>query len=128
MTVLVTSVGPHGISIPFTDGGENAYDPFGVNIGFPSARLNNGINIANETRTGAVSNSNGVNIGFRRRFSHGFAGQLNYTWAHGMDEVSNGGAFIYGNDSFEGQFNPTSLLSSNYGNSDYDIRHTLAGS
>ena len=128
MSVLGNYFGTHGIYIPITDGGVNAYDPFGVNIGFPSARLNNGINIANETRTGAISNSNGMNIGFRRRFSHGIQAQINYTWAHGMDEVSNGGAFIYGNDSFEGQFNPTSLRSSNYGNSDYDIRHNLAAS
>jgi hypothetical protein len=49
---------------------------------------------------------------------------VNYTWGHGLDDVSNGGLFTYG-DSLLGQMNPAGLKY-NYGNSDYDIRHQLS--
>ena len=125
MSVMANYFGTHGIYIPITNGGVNAYDPYGTNIGFPAARPDGNFNIVNETRTGAVSNSNGLNITFLRRFAHDFSAQFNYTWQHALDEVSNGGGFIYGNDSFVGQFNPTNLRANNYGNADYDIRHNV---
>ena len=125
MSVMANYFGTHGIYIPITNGGVNAFDPNGLNAGFPAARPDGGYNIVNETRTGAISNSNGLNVTFLRRFAHDFSAQFNYTWAHALDEVSNGGGFVYGNDSFEGQFNPTNLRANNYGNADYDIRHNV---
>src|SRR5438874_3193708 len=47
---------------------------------------------------------------------------------HSMDEVSNGGAFGYGADSWNFQYNTSNLKAVNYGNSDYDIRHNFTGS
>jgi hypothetical protein len=60
-----------------------------------------------------------------KHFAHGLAGHFNYTWSHNLDEASNGGVFTYG-DSLLGQINPVSLRANNYGNSDYDIRHSLS--
>jgi hypothetical protein len=56
---------------------------------------------------------------------HGLQGQINYTWSHCLDEVSNGG-FL--------QFSSAGILSPlpgdlrrDYGPCDYDIRHNLTG-
>jgi hypothetical protein len=53
--------------------------------------------------------------------------QLNYSYSHALDDVSNGGF-----DGFSGNTvfptNPNiSLLSQNYGNADYDTRHYVSG-
>ena len=63
---------------------------------------------------------------FTKRFSNSVAGHFNYTWAHTLDEVSNGGIFTYG-DSLLGQLSPLGLKNLNYGNADYDIRHSMSG-
>jgi hypothetical protein len=52
--------------------------------------------------------------------------QASYTWSHALDEVSNGGVNVYGNDSIAGQVNPSNLRANNYGNADYDVRHSLS--
>jgi hypothetical protein len=58
-----------------------------------------------------------------KRLGHGLQGQVNYTWSHCMDTVSNG-AFL--------QFSAGGILSPlpgelarDYGPCDYDIRHNL---
>jgi hypothetical protein len=75
-----------------------------------------------------ISNYDGLTIQFRRAFSHGFQGQINYTWSHALDDVSNGGSglqFGYNTNLSNTLLNPN--VSANYGNSDYDIRHSLQG-
>jgi hypothetical protein len=84
-----------------------------------------------DPRFGAVTQfSNGANSHYHalqltamKRVSHGLQGQVNYTWSHCLDTVSNGG-FL--------QFSPGGILSPlpgelsrDYGNCDYDIRHNL---
>lgn len=76
----------------------------------------------------AVSNYNGLTATVTRRFSHGFNGSLNYTWAHALDEVSNGGLLGFNagvGDSILGVLNPNCLRCGNYSNADYDVRHNL---
>jgi len=41
--------------------------------------------------TGANSHYNGLQLSAMKRVGHGLEGQLNYTWSHCMDNVSNGG-------------------------------------
>ena len=79
-------------------------------------------------KQGAVSNYNGLTFSLRKQFSNWISGHLNYTWSHNIDETSNGGLFQYGfegNNTILGQITPTNLRTSNYGNSDYDIRHLV---
>ena len=58
-----------------------------------------------------------------KRMSHGFQGQINYTWSHCLDTVSNGGFLQF---SAGGILSPLpGELSRDYGNCDYDIRHNL---
>jgi len=73
--------------------------------------------------TGAGSNYNGLQLTAMKRLGHGLEGQINYTWSHCLDEVSNGG-FL--------QFSAGAILSPlpgqlarNRGPCDYDIRHNL---
>ena len=77
-------------------------------------------------QSGALSNYNAANIFLTKRFSQWVSGRVSYTWAHCLDEVSNGGVFTYG-DSLLGQINPLSLRANNYGNCDYDIRNNFTG-
>lgn len=124
--LLINYVGNHGIRIPYTNSWANAYDPYGI---YPSSVVpftpyeKNYSNV-NQVQSGAVSNNNGLTISYRKQFSHWVSAHANYTWAHNLDEVSNGGIFTYG-DSLLGQISPTSLRAVNYGNSDYDIRHNF---
>jgi Carboxypeptidase regulatory-like domain len=73
--------------------------------------------------TGAGSNYNALQLTAIKRLGHGLLGQINYTWSHCLDEVSNGG-FL--------QFSAGAILSPlpgeltrNYGPCDYDIRHNV---
>jgi hypothetical protein len=75
--------------------------------------------------TGANSHYNGLQLTAEKRLSHGFQAQLNYTWSHCIDTVSNGG-FL--------QFSSGALLSPipgdlarDRGPCDYDIRDNLTG-
>jgi Carboxypeptidase regulatory-like domain len=73
--------------------------------------------------TGANSHYSGLQLTATKRLGHGLEGQVNYTFSHCIDEVSNGG-FL--------QFSPASILSPlpgelrrDYGPCDYDVRHNL---
>jgi hypothetical protein len=82
-----------------------------------------------ECQTGAISNYNGVTFSFKERYKSWLLFQLNYTYSHNLDEVSNGGVSPYNtsgfNDSILTQLNPSGIAA-NYGNSDYDVRHLIS--
>lgn len=76
-------------------------------------------------QTGAGSNYNGLQMSVLERGAHGLQGQLNYTWSHCLDEVSNGGFLPF---SAGGILSPLpGELRRDYGPCDYDIRHNLDG-
>lgn len=73
---------------------------------------------------GAMSTYSGLQTSLTKRLSHGLALTGNYTWSHCLDTVSNAG----------GGFSPTSNVNPivgelyrNYGNCDYDVRHSFNG-
>jgi hypothetical protein len=73
--------------------------------------------------TGANSHYNGLQLTAMKRMSHGFQVQINYTWSHCLDTVSNGGFLQF---SSGGILSPLpGDLARDYGNCDYDIRHNL---
>lgn len=118
-------VGNHGIRIPYTNSWYNAFDPYGIFPTVPAVATQ--APVANygeviQVLSGAVSNYNGLSLTATKRFASWFSAHFNYTWAHNLDEASNGGVFTYGDSLAGGQMNPTSLRAANYGNSDYDIR------
>ena len=124
--LIVSYVGNHGVKIPYTNAWANAWDPYGIypSSVVPFSPYENNYGTVTQVQNGAISNNNGLTFSYRKQFSHWVSAHANYTWAHNMDEVSNGGLFTYG-DSLLGQINPTSLRTANYGNSDYDVRHSF---
>jgi Carboxypeptidase regulatory-like domain len=75
--------------------------------------------------TGANSHYNGLQLTAIKRMGHGLQGQINYTWSHCLDTVSNGGFLQF---SAGGILSPLpGELARDYGNCDYDIRHNLTG-
>jgi hypothetical protein len=73
--------------------------------------------------TGANSHYNGLQLSALKRHGHGLAGQINYTWSHCLDTVSNGGFLQF---SAGGILSPLpGHLARDYGPCDYDIRHNL---
>ena len=75
--------------------------------------------------TGANSNYNGLQLTAMKRMGHGLQGQVNYTWSHCLDEVSNGGFLQF---SAGGILSPLpGELGRNYASCDYDVRHNLTG-
>ncbi len=136
--LLVNYVGNHGSRISYSNAWPNAWDqsPYfgGVNPGsfyngaVPIAPAAPNYSTVTEYRQGAVSNYNGLTVSLRKQFSSWVAAHVNYTWSHNLDETSNGGLFNYGfegNNTILGQVAPSGLRISNYGNSDYDVRHLL---
>lgn len=73
--------------------------------------------------TGANSHYDGLQLTGTKQLSHGLQGQINYTFSHCMDEVSNGGFLQF---SAGGILSPLpGGLARNYGPCDYDVRHNL---
>lgn len=73
--------------------------------------------------TGANSHYSGLQLTAEKRLGHGLEGQVNYTWSHCMDTVSNGGFLQF---AAGGILSPLpGELYRNYGPCDYDIRHNL---
>jgi hypothetical protein len=137
-TVLIVNyVGNHGARISYSTAWPNAWDGTGglfngvVPITFTNPKgyaLANDYGTVTEYRSGAVSNYNGLTFSLRKQFSSWVSAHVNYTWAHNIDETSNGGLFNYGfegNNTILGQISPISLRQDNYGNTDYDVRHLV---
>jgi hypothetical protein len=92
--------------------------PMNQNYGKVSAFTNN-----------AHSNYNALQVNLRHN-GHGVAGQVNYTWSHSLDDISNGGTGLpWNGGSVTDQVSPNLFgpFSLNYSNSDYDIRHNVTG-
>lgn len=128
--VLNVSInGNHGVKIPYSNQFPNAYDQYGIYpgvAGIPASVPNPNYGTVTAVQNGGVSFYNGLTVSLTKRMSHGVAGHLNYTWSHALDDVSNGGIFTYGDSlTGQGQLNPLSLYAGNYGNADYDVRHSL---
>ena len=77
-------------------------------------------------KTGTNSKYNGLQLTAVKRLSQGLSFQLNYTYSHCVDEITNGGVIIFNaNESF-GSYNGD--LGRLRGNCDFDFRHSLNGS
>ncbi len=123
--LVINYVGNHGIRIPYTSSFMNAYDQYGLypDGTFPAAAPVPNYGTVSQVTNGGVSNYNGLTVTLRRSFTNWFSAHANYTWAHNIDDLSNGGLFTYGDSLALQQICPGSLRQCNYGSSDYDIRN-----
>jgi Carboxypeptidase regulatory-like domain/TonB dependent receptor len=132
MALTVNYSGMHGIHVPVNDQAVNAYCPPAVCVngfsGLPSAQPNVALGTVNQYLSAGTANYNGLTISLQRHFSAGLSFNANYTWSHALDDVSNGGVQPFAAPGLVTNFgilnpqNPNNIRS-NYGNSDYDVRH-----
>ena len=126
-------VGSHGYHETTAFNGVNGFCPTSVCpngfLGLPQSAPDARFSTVTDVRTVGVSNYNGLSASFQHRFARGLQMQASYTWGHALDEVSNGGlnSFIangYGN-SILNPGNNNNFRQLNYGNADYDVRHSF---
>jgi len=132
-SLTVGYFGNHGIHEFIQDGSANAHS-FGS---YPSVPCGSPpVAPCYDTRFGqvqqywsnAISNYNGMVVSFDKRVSGWGSGllQVNYTYGHALDEVSNGGL---GQFAFGSNLSPQDgrNLRGSYGAADYDVRHSVNG-
>lgn len=132
-SLTVGYFGNHGIHEFFQDANANAHN-FGT---YPSVPCwsppvvpcyDSRFGQVQQFGTGAVSNYNGMVVSFEKRVAGWGSGllQVNYTYGHALDEVSNGGLgqFAFGSSLYpqDGR-----NLRGSYGAADYDVRHSVNG-
>jgi hypothetical protein len=86
-----------------------------------------------EWDTKGISNYHGMVFSFQHRFNRWSQGlvQVNYTYGHALDEVSNGGVNPFSNwnrQPFTQTPQDPNNLRGAYGPADYDVRHSFNGS
>ncbi|HEY1743490.1 MAG TPA: TonB-dependent receptor, partial [Granulicella sp.] len=70
-----------------------------------------------------ISNYNGLQTSFQRRFTHGLAFDANYTWAKALADIS---SFSQQGDQGWSHADPTRIRQIEYGKSDTDIQNRFA--
>ncbi len=114
--------GNHGYNLLIQNGFPNAFATGFA--GLPSVAPDPRFGSVTEISNSGLSNYDGVNVQFRRSFSYGFQGQINYSWSHALDNLSNGGSGLpFSGSSLTTISSPN--VAANYGNADYDIRHNM---
>jgi hypothetical protein len=72
----------------------------------------------------AISNYNSLQLDVRSRYSHGLTFDLNYAWSHFLDDQDSAG---WGSTAGAQVWQIGNNLSSNYGNSNFDVPQALKG-
>ena len=123
-TFSLSYEGNHGYHEYVSNGALNAYeDGFsGLPATAPDPRFGT---VAWITSAG-TSSYNGLTASFKEQI-RSLAVQINYTWSHAMDTVSNAGVLQFSYATNASPLDPTNPydIRSNRGDSDYDVRHYL---
>lgn len=125
----VNYAGTRGVYIPVDDNAVNAYCPGCSFAGLPSAAPDPRFGQVSQYISAGVSSYNGLIVSFQRRMSNALTWNVNYTWSHALDNVSNGGFEPFAdqtNVSLLSPQNPFDIRSA-YGNADQDVRHYISG-
>ena len=75
----------------------------------------------------SYSNYNGLLATLHRKMSHGLQFDVNYTWAHSIDNISDVANQAYGSNGAGGILCDAINLGVCRGNSDFDVQHVLNG-
>jgi hypothetical protein len=121
--ITVAYVGSHGYHEPYPNNTLNASDS--AITGYAPTTPDSRFGTFTEWTSGAVSNNNEMTATYTRRMGAGFVLNANFTWAHTLDEISNGSLLPSSTSAIQGQINPLNFRANNYGNADYDIRHSF---
>jgi hypothetical protein len=124
----ISYVGNHGYHEPVQNAALNVADvsaPQPAGDPFPAAPPASAFGSVTEIRSNGSSNYNGLVASYLHK-GKSLNMQLNYTWSHALDEISNGGILPFSGSSIANQIDPFNLAH-NYGNADYDIRQYFNG-
>jgi hypothetical protein len=126
----INYVGNYGYNLLQNNAIVNAHASGGLASfgGVPSAIVDQRFATVTQLTNVGHSNYNGITTSIRHETRYGVTAQLNYTYSHDLDTVSNGGlnGFDLAGDTVpQGQINPFSS-NLNYGNADYDLKHSLS--
>lgn len=137
-SLSINYVGNHQIYGPLQNGGLNAFCDVTClgELGATTSQFSDLPGAAPDPRFGTITqisssnvgNYNGVTVSLQRRFS-ALQFQANYTYSHALDIVSNAGILPYNFNTNESTLNPQDPFNYkryNYGNADYDVRHTAS--
>lgn len=127
-SLTVNYVGNHGYNEVLRNGTANSYAAAFPFAGLPTSAPDPRFGVVTQYTNAGYSNYNGLTASLHRSAKWGFQGNLNYTYSHSQDTVSNGGLESFNlasaGSSLVLQTYPT--VSQNYSNSDYDFRHNLS--
>jgi hypothetical protein len=131
-TVSAKYVGNHGEHEEITNPALNASAPGGVAFGgLPLATPDPRFGVVAQTQNVGNSNYNGVTLTAAHTVNGGFQFQASYTYSHALDEISNSSLNPFGlntasNVDVVTPLNPFNIRQLNYGNADYDVRHSFS--
>jgi hypothetical protein len=126
--VSLNYVGNHGHDEVSQNPLMNAYDAKGF-LGLPTAAPDPRFGQIRELNNIGYSYYDGLVTSFKWHIGHQFSGQFNYNWGHALDTCSNSclEPFVASNNvSVRNQLSPLGLRGVNYGDADYDTRHTVS--
>ncbi len=123
LALTLNYVGNRGMNELFLNNGLNAFCAGGCFTGLPSAPTDSRFSGITQAESIGRSNYNGLAATVKYRFNRGEI-TANYTYGHSLDMVSNGGYLSFGAKNYQSPQNPFDP-NANYGNSDYDIRHSF---
>jgi Carboxypeptidase regulatory-like domain len=123
----VNYVGNHGYQEINQTLFANQYSPTGF-VGLPTTAPDARFGQIRELSNTGFSNYDGLVTSFRWRATSNFTGSFSYTWSHSLDTCSNSCLEPFNAltaVSLRYQVSPQGQRALNYGNSDYDVRHSL---
>jgi hypothetical protein len=130
-TITAKYVGNHGEHEEITNPALNAFSPTGAAFGgLPLTQPDARFGVVAQTQNVGNSNYNGVTLTAAHNFNGGFQFQASYTYSHALDEISNSSLNPFGlnannNVDVVTPLNPFNIRQLNYGNADYDVRHSF---
>ncbi|HXM68192.1 MAG TPA: carboxypeptidase regulatory-like domain-containing protein [Candidatus Acidoferrum sp.] len=130
-TISAKYVGNHGEHEEITNPALNAFSPTGAAFGgLPLTQPDARFGVVAQTQNVGNSNYNGVVLSAAHNFTGGFQFQASYTYSHALDEISNNSLNPFGLNSATNvdvvtPLNPANIRQLNYGNADYDVRHSF---
>jgi hypothetical protein len=131
-TLSAKYVGNHGEHEEITNPALNAFSPTGAAFGsLPLTQPDARFGVVGQTQNVGNSNYNGVTLTAAHTVNGGFQFQASYTYSHALDEISNSSLNPFGlnannNVDVITPLNPFNIRQLNYGNADYDVRHSFA--
>ena len=106
----------------------NAYSTSGF-LGLPTTAPDSRFGEIRELNSAGYSYYDGLVASLKWHIGKQFSGQFNYNWGHALDTCSNSCLEPFNAltaVSVRNQLSPVSLSAVNYGNADYDTRHTVS--